>query len=443
MPRARTHLVASCLVTLLALGCVSCQKDSAATDPGGGGGGGGGGQNPDPKLPEIPGPGVRGAIAYVRGRSEIRLVNADGSNDRRVWALPDASQAPTLGITGLAWRPDGGEIAFTSGHEATTSLYEFDVWAVTPDGSKLRKLTNPPAHADLAQYGQGTVTVTVQRSASDVTGPAASGTYIVYVVGAREPQSLVLAPGGSKTLTFTNVADLGGVAQPVIAMYADWRWLSVGADVRAGATVPAASLTISGVDVANFGASAPGWRSDGSQIGYILGDCAGLWKVTANSAPNIGGLRLGADDNLDTCSWDWGPTSATASQILHGSAFDDPTIYRMTESGSRSPLLTRSGMIVDVRWLPDGSGMLFVETDEFYASSNVFRHDFASGTTTQLTQLENEVVRGIAVSPDGRSVVLERAHSLFDRNERGDLWVMSVDGSGLRLLVSDGQTPSW
>jgi Tol biopolymer transport system component len=101
-------------------------------------------------------------------------------------------------------------------------------------------------------------------------------------------------------------------------------------------------------------------------------------------------------------------------------------------------------MIVDVRWLPDASGMLFVETDEFYTSSNVYRYDFAAGTTTQLTHYENEVVRGIAVSPDGRSVVLEHAHSLFDKDERGDLWVMSAaDGSNLHLLVADGQTPSW
>ncbi|HET7456825.1 MAG TPA: hypothetical protein VFJ74_04155 [Gemmatimonadaceae bacterium] len=439
MPRTRTHAAATLLAALVALGGAAGCNDKSATSAVDGGGGGGG-----VDLPPIPPAGSRGAIAYVRGRSEIRLVNADGTNDHRVWALPDPSQAATLGITGLAWRPDGGEIAFTSGHEATTSLYEFDVWAVTPNGSSLRKLTNAPAHADLAKYKQGTVTLTVQRSAGDVSGPAASGIYIVYVVGARDPQSVTLAPGGSATLTFDHVADLGdGVVQPAVAMYAGYRWLGAGADVRANATTPAATLTISGVDVQNFGAYAPGWRSDGSKIGYVLGDCAGLWYVTANSAPNIGGNRLGANDNVDTCSWDWSPSAATASQILHGSAFDDPTIYRMTESGSRTPVVTRSGMIVDERWLPDASGMLFVETDEFYTSANVFRYDFASGATTQLTFFDNEVVRGIAVSPDGQHVVLEHAHSLFDQDERGDLYVMNVDGSALHLLVSDGQTPSW
>lgn len=440
MSRARTHPLATYLAAVLlavggAVGCQSDKKEPVGPDGGGGNTGG-------VDLPEIPPAGVRGAIAYVRGKSEIRLVNADGSNDHRVWALPDPSQAAALGISGLAWRPDGGEIAFASGHEATTSLYESDVWAVTPDGSKLRKLTNAPAHADLAKYGQGTVKVTVQRSGGDVSGPAASGFYIVYVVGASEPQSVTLPPGGSQTLTFAKVADLGSMVQPAVAMYASYRWLGGAVDVHAGATAQT-TITIMGVDVPNFGAAAPGWRSDGSQVGYVLGDCAGLWRVTANSAPNVGGTRLGTDEIIDTCSWDWGPTTASASQVLQGGGFDDPTIYRMTEGGSRERVTTRTGTILDVRWLPDASGMLFVETGDFYTNANVYRYDFATGTTTQLTFLENEVVRAIAVSPDGKSVVLERAPSLFDDTQRPDLYVMNINGSGMRLLVSNGQSPSW
>jgi len=450
MSRTRTHAAARYLVVslLLALGgAASGCSDKSPTPPntngGGGGGGGDGGGGGGVELPPIPPAGQRGAIAYVRGKAEIRLINPDGSNDHRVWALPDPSQAATLGITGLAWRPDGGEIAFTSGHEATLSFYESDVWAVTPDGTKLRKLTNAPAYVDLAKYPKGTVTVTVQRSASDVSGPAASGVYIVYVVGAASPQSVTLAPGGSKALTFTDVADLGDIVQPVVAMYASYRWISSAVEVHAGTTTAAPTLTISGIDVQNFGAYAPGWRSDHSKIGYILGDCAGIWAVTANSAPNLGGDHLGPTDGVDTCSWDWSPAAGSASQILHGSSFDDPNIYRITEGGSRSTVTTRSNMIVDVRWLPDASGMLFVETDDFYASSNVYRYDFASGTTTQLTFYENEVVRGIAVSPDGQKVVLEHATSLFDQSQQGDLYVMNVDGSNLHLLVANGQTPSW
>ena len=33
-----------------------------------------------------------GTIAYVRNGTEIRLIDADGSNDRRLWTHPDAKR---------------------------------------------------------------------------------------------------------------------------------------------------------------------------------------------------------------------------------------------------------------------------------------------------------------------------------------------------------------
>ena len=69
-----------------------------------------------------------GTIAYVRGGTEIRLIDADGSNDRRLWTHPDAKKE--LGIFEVAWRPDGKELAFSSGHEAVYSLYHADIYAI-------------------------------------------------------------------------------------------------------------------------------------------------------------------------------------------------------------------------------------------------------------------------------------------------------------------------
>lgn len=51
----------------------------------------------------------RGTIAYVRDGVEIRAVEPDGANDRRLWTHPDAKKP--LGIDSLAWSPDGKEIA--------------------------------------------------------------------------------------------------------------------------------------------------------------------------------------------------------------------------------------------------------------------------------------------------------------------------------------------
>ena len=55
-----------------------------------------------------------GMIAYIRNDAEIWLINRDGSNDHRIWADPEIKSP--LGIHDLAWRPDGKELAFSSGH---------------------------------------------------------------------------------------------------------------------------------------------------------------------------------------------------------------------------------------------------------------------------------------------------------------------------------------
>ena len=43
-----------------------------------------------------------GTIAYVRGGTEIRLIDADGTNDRRLWTHPDAKKESVF----TTWRGD-------------------------------------------------------------------------------------------------------------------------------------------------------------------------------------------------------------------------------------------------------------------------------------------------------------------------------------------------
>jgi hypothetical protein len=385
----------------------------------------------------------RGTITYIRGGAEIHLIEPDGSNDRTIWTHPRPELAATFGIYGVAWRPDGQEIAFASGHEVPYSLYLSDIYTIRPDGTGLRRVTNPPGRAEFSRYPKGAVSVTLRSSALGPFAPP-TGPFIVYVAGAAEPQSVALAPGDSRTLTFENVADFGTHPQPVVAMFGKSRWFIPGVDVQAGRTVQAGVLNITGKGLENFGAFGVAWRSDGTQLSYGLGNCAGLFRVPTDSTPGSHQDQpmLAGNNSTNVCTWDWGPTTSTANQLLIGGGLLDPNAYLATEGGSRGEKLVGGGptdLLLEVQWLPDASGFLLsVSTG---VAANMYEYSFATKKATQLTHFDGEFVRAFSISPDGQSVVFERARQF--RGGSSDLWVMRRDGSSMRLLVKNGSGPSW
>jgi Tol biopolymer transport system component len=99
-------------------------------------------------------------------------------------------------------------------------------------------------------------------------------------------------------------------------------------------------------------------------------------------------------------------------------------------------------MLIDLRWLPDGSGLMYSTVNKWLDTSNIFRYDFATKRTTQVTKMEKEFATVFSISPDGRWVVFERCPD--KKAEAGcELWTVGADGSGARLLVKDGLRPSW
>ncbi|HEX8285644.1 MAG TPA: hypothetical protein VF588_19975 [Pyrinomonadaceae bacterium] len=393
---------------------------------------------------------ARGTIAYVRGATEIRLVEADGTGDRRLWTHPFAKEGAA--IHDLAWRPDGKELAFSSSHMNVASLYDADIYAVGPDGTGFRKITNAPDHSELARYPKGSVTVTV-RNEQPVwkQAQASAGVFFVYVAGADEPQAVTLPPGASKTLLFKSVADFGDHAQPVVAMYGRYRWFIPGLDVKAGRTVKSPDFGISGDGYELFGAFHPVWRSDGSRLSFRTGLCL-VNVVPARPAPGeyVFQPLFAGEHPSGACAWDWGPTPALADQIIYTANDGDEgsSVLRIREGGTHPGARLHAfsdanlQLLLDLRWLPDGSGFLYTFPDLAYEFGNLFRYDFATKSATQLTKFEGEYARAFDVSPDGAWVVFERAKSW--REDKGvDLWLMRTDGTGARLLVRNGLAPSW
>lgn len=121
-------------------------------------------------MPASAATGVSGTIAYVSGTTEIHLIQPDGTQDHRIWMEPATGVANyNYDVSSLAWRPDGRELAFASDHEESASIYNRDIYAIQPDGSGLRRLTNPPDVAALPSLAKGTVTVDVTNQVTDLS----------------------------------------------------------------------------------------------------------------------------------------------------------------------------------------------------------------------------------------------------------------------------------
>ncbi|HET6892584.1 MAG TPA: hypothetical protein VFH31_15880 [Pyrinomonadaceae bacterium] len=259
-----------------------------------------------------------------------------------------------------------------------------------------------------------------------------------------------MPPGATKTILFRNVADFGNTAQAIVAMWGNYRWFTPGVDVRASQTVKAPVFSISGDGIELLGAFRPVWRQDGSRVSYRSGVCT---LNSASGTPKPGEYEylplFGGKNPMGTCVWDWGPTAAIVNQLLYSENSDgDSCIFRINEGGKHpgEKLTTYSNIpyqiLFDLRWLPDGSGFLFSNQTLMRDSANIFRYDFASGRTTQITRLQNEFTGTFSISPDGEWIVFERSRSL-DEDRAIDLWIAPIDGGNPRLLVRDGFSPSW
>jgi len=391
-----------------------------------------------------------GAIAYIRNATEIRLIDSNGQNDRRLWTDPDIKES--LGLFDVAWRPDGRELAFSSAHEALFSLYHADIYCIHPDGTGFRKITNAPDKKDFSKFKKGSVTLTVRNNQySFQQANSSSGVFFITMAGAEDPQMVTVPPGSSKTIRFQSVADFGKKAQAIVAISGNFRWFMPGTDVEAGKTIKAPDLIISGDGLELFGAFRPAWKQDGSEISYRDGVC--LIK-TISSHPPEGEVQykpMFKDKNpLGTCTWAFGPTPALADQIIYTeNSGEGSGIFMMKEGSVHDPStkLTQFSdiqyqLLHDLKWLPDGSGFLYSTVNLFRDAANIFWYDLKTRQTKQLTQLQGEFARKFCISPSGKWIVYERGKT-NDEDKNVDLWIMRFDGTGGKLLVKNGLCPSW
>ncbi len=393
-----------------------------------------------------------GTIAYVRDWSEIRLIKPDGADDRQLWTQPP-SQSRYGDVHELAFRPDGRELAFSSSHEKAFSYYESDLYGIGLDGKGLHRLTNAPSLTRLAGYPKCKVALTVTNRSTD---PLAS-VLVFYVIGASKPESLMVPPrGGVATVTFNDVAVIPGALQPVMAAFGGRRWPGPPLRLVAGQTNEA-SMVLTGTGFEMMGAYRPVWSRDGKQLAYRFGESAGVWCVSGQGEPGAGiGRQLGGEQVAHVAAFDWGLPGVSGGSLLyaHGFVIDgeqDNSIYQTNDDGRNPSRLLHyedsNEHIQQIRWLPDGSGFVFLRMEPmtFGEGANLCRFDLPTRRETQLTHFTHEAVRDFALSPDGVWIVYERGQEIYNPwdKTRPALWLIRTDGGDDHLLVKSGEMPAW
>jgi hypothetical protein len=330
------------------------------------------------------------------------------------------------------------------------SFFQRDVYAIRPDGTNLRKLTNPPRYEELARLPKGTVTLTVENQTFD------GGPYFVYVMGAPAPQQVTIGPGASERFTFTDVADLGeGISQPGVVINGVQRWwdAAAAADVRPGVTVDGGRIAISANPIEYFGADSPFWRADGAQIGFFFGPTCLLQQAPVDPPPGPSFEPL-VDPAVfgPICAADWGPSGelllvdSTSEYVESGRTLVYRVAARSRQKSDPVAVFDDYVRVTDIRWLPDGSGFVVARQDALLDEDiNLYEFTFGTGELQKLTDLNGEFARRFSIAPNGRSIVFERVKGGVAELATlpSDLWVMDRENSDPRLLVRNAAFPAW
>jgi hypothetical protein len=406
-------------------------------------------------------PTLGGSIAYVgldaSGAAQtVRSIAPDGSNQQTIWTYPDPINPH---IYDVAWRHDGNELTFSSAHEFLYSAFHADVYGIQPDGSGLRRITNPPSKAalDAGGYQWGTVTGRIYNGYGTVNP------FYVYIQGAKEAVAVDIG-GHQSEVNFRveNVADLGaGVDQYIVFHWSDtlnncasgkeYAAIAV-SDVLAGQEVDVGTLTFQG-NCYDYNSKSIAWQRDGSNVGFFVGSAPK--KVPAT------GAALGTDlFDIGTVSAEdlaWSPAQANENELLYRrSTFDTNSGFYLTTVGGGVGALKASDRLAfgaavyaTQAWLPDGSG--FVYTLDNY----LYEYTLASSRIITLATFYNEYVDNPSVSPDGNYVVFERMTTgispiqydlwVLNRSNPVEMWPLTTDGRSFNpdwsRVAPSGDTP--
>jgi len=271
---------------------------------------------------------IPGVIAFTSdrddGEGDIYLMNADGSDQRRltddpaydawpVWS-PDGSQLaftssrngnPDIYVMDADggdlrqltedqesdfwpdWSPDGAQIAFVSRRDGNSELYVCDA-----DGTNLQRLTTSPGHEDFPAWSPDGTRIVFSRIEGN------NGTFVINADGSNEQRLLefpVLEPAWSP----------------------DGTRIAFGSDhegFRAIYVTDADGSNIQKLSDSRAGENCPDWSPDGTQITFASwrdGD-GEIYVMTADG----GDLQKLTDNRSEEEFPAWRPQSSTSESLM-------------------------------------------------------------------------------------------------------------------------------
>jgi Tol biopolymer transport system component len=348
------------------------------------------------------------SVAFLRvedGGAACMAIPAAGGAERRVadCAMPADAQQPNPAV---GWTPDSQRLVV-----AAPGANQLPALALVPlAGGTPKPLTNPP---------QGT-----QGDSTPAVSP--DGKTLAFVRTSSEENADIfacdLSGGNLQRLTFDGRAVRGIAWTPdgghlVYAGYRMGTWRLWRLPVGGGSPRDLA--------FARNGAQYPAVAHSGGRLAYTDGTTvSAIWRRPLGApAVDSGGESLIRSSGRETTPA-WSRDGAKIADISDQTGNDE--IWVSDAEGRHRTQLTHFNGRADTgypRWSPDGQSVLFdIRGGDVYEVDVI---PAAGGTPKRV--LEN--ANGASWSNDGKSIYYE---------SRGQIWKASADGSGPRVLTSQG-----
>jgi TolB protein len=387
---------------------------------------------------EVEMPGTPDAEASGERNYDIFTVSADGAG------LSDLT--PTTDITENypIWSPDGTKIAFGASRMLSgENAGSFDLYTMNPDGTGIERLTREAGLGVEFDISWQPVT-----SASEVEKPTPTGGPLAHgsiMFTREEPDG-----GGWRCDLFTIEPD-GTGERALTDTPSTCEALPA---VAPGGSTVAVSLDLDDIAVIDLATSArrrltsdsgtldngPAWSPDGSQIAFSRGPRLGPSHLYVMDADGTDVSRLTQGSGSDRHAA-WSPDGTRIAFARSGNYGYE--VYVMDADGSnvRAVTAVTAESAPSPAWSPDGSQIALDVDGAIYVMS-------VDGTG--LRRLSPELPRGVldmhaSWSPDGTQIAFERYTNddVAAAAEDGDIWIVDADGTDATRVTHGPAIDSW